>query len=415
MKRHLAVMIFASMLASAAAAESLERHTDVHHHWKRAAKHINYRKAAEANGYKKVSSLVNFPDFFPGLGVIYVVPDTLPAGPFLSFDPVFSLSAGTSEAWAQEPEQKPGRKVEQLGEVNFQVSCNEAAQPAARAYARIAPSVPSRAIVMLPVNTMIGYRRFAQITPQSGPSWRTPKCFWQCDDLIGQPQMADLMKRVPEEELMDFPLNAQAYANADFSEPNSKFVALFSEKFPAFNGERILDLGCGPADITIRLALRYRQARVVGVDGADAMLDIARKAVLRDSSLANRIDLRRWHMGREENPVAFEKFHAVISNSLLHHMRDPLDLWRTIRACAAPNAAVLVMDLIRPHSRFEAENIVKKYAATESDVLKTDFFNSLLAAYRPAEVREQLVSSNLESLRVEVVSDRHLIAFGSIG
>jgi hypothetical protein len=33
-----------------------------------------------------VSSLVNFPDFFPGLGAVDAVPETLPAGPFLSFD-----------------------------------------------------------------------------------------------------------------------------------------------------------------------------------------------------------------------------------------------------------------------------------------------------------------------------------------
>jgi hypothetical protein len=44
------------------------------------------------------------------------------------------------------------------------------------------------------------------------------------------------VKRASEEELMDLPFHAQAYANADFSEPNSKFVVLFSEKFPAFNG-----------------------------------------------------------------------------------------------------------------------------------------------------------------------------------
>ena len=48
---------------------------------------------------------------------------------------------------------------------------------------------------------------------------------------------------------MDLPAHAQAYANADFSEPNSKFVALFSEKFPGFNGQQIIDLGFGPADI----------------------------------------------------------------------------------------------------------------------------------------------------------------------
>ena len=89
------------------------------------------------------------------------------------------------------------------------------------------------------------------------------------------------MKRLSEEELMDLPLHAQAYANADFSEPNSKFVALFSEKFPAFNGRHIIDIGCGLADITVRLARRYARAKVVGLDGADAMLEIARKSILR--------------------------------------------------------------------------------------------------------------------------------------
>jgi hypothetical protein len=46
----------------------------------------NQREAAEKNGYKRVSDLVNFPKFFPGLGIIFVKPDTLPAGPFLCFD-----------------------------------------------------------------------------------------------------------------------------------------------------------------------------------------------------------------------------------------------------------------------------------------------------------------------------------------
>ena len=222
------------------------------------------------------------------------------------------------------------------------------------------------------------------------------------------------MKRVREEELMDVPLHAHAYAGADFSEPNTKFVAHFSDKFPAFSGRQIIDLGCGPADITLKLAARYPQANVVGMDGAEAMLDIARKALLRHRSLANRVDVRKWHIGQESNPLGSELFHAVISNSLLHHMRDPLDLWRAIRACAAPGAAVLVMDLIRPKSRLEAETIVAKYAGNETDVLRGDFLKSLAAAYRPMEIMEQLAAINMESLRVEAVSDRHLIVFGSM-
>jgi len=36
--------------------------------------------------YKMVSSLVKLPDFLPGIGTLYVVPTTLPAGPFLAYD-----------------------------------------------------------------------------------------------------------------------------------------------------------------------------------------------------------------------------------------------------------------------------------------------------------------------------------------
>jgi hypothetical protein len=36
--------------------------------------------------YKKVSTVVKLPDFLPGIGTLYVDPNTLPAGPFLAYD-----------------------------------------------------------------------------------------------------------------------------------------------------------------------------------------------------------------------------------------------------------------------------------------------------------------------------------------
>lgn len=36
--------------------------------------------------FKKVSTLTSLPDFIPGLGTLYVDPNTLPAGPFLAYD-----------------------------------------------------------------------------------------------------------------------------------------------------------------------------------------------------------------------------------------------------------------------------------------------------------------------------------------
>lgn len=43
-------------------------------------------KAPPGGAYKEVSTLVALPDFVPGLGTLYVDPNTLPAGPFLAYD-----------------------------------------------------------------------------------------------------------------------------------------------------------------------------------------------------------------------------------------------------------------------------------------------------------------------------------------
>ncbi len=41
---------------------------------------------APPSDFKEVSTLVNLPSFVPGLGMLYVNPQTLPVGPFLGYD-----------------------------------------------------------------------------------------------------------------------------------------------------------------------------------------------------------------------------------------------------------------------------------------------------------------------------------------
>jgi len=43
-------------------------------------------KAPPGGSYQQVSKLVKLPDFLPGLGQLFVDPETLPAGPFLAYD-----------------------------------------------------------------------------------------------------------------------------------------------------------------------------------------------------------------------------------------------------------------------------------------------------------------------------------------
>ena len=216
------------------------------------------------------------------------------------------------------------------------------------------------------------------------------------------------MKRIPEaEELMDDADQALAYAEADFSASNELFIQLFEKLYANEFGGSALDLGCGPADIPIRFALRYPRARIDALDGARAMLNLAQKAI-ENEGLTQQVKLHCRYLPAQLD----RKYDALLSNSLLHHLNDPLDLWQTIRNSAAAGATVLIMDLLRPESPQTVDTLVAEYAHDAPDVLRRDFEASLYAAYTLDEVREQLSAASLEGLTVSQVSDRHLAVHG---
>jgi SAM-dependent methyltransferase len=220
------------------------------------------------------------------------------------------------------------------------------------------------------------------------------------------------MERIPEPELMDGEAQARAYAEADFEEPHSRFIALLRASFPDLPVTgAALDLGCGPADITLRVARAYPRWTVDGVDASAAMLAHGRAAVER-AGLRDRITLVECYLPDGDAPRP--SYGLVLSNSLLHHLRDPLVLWQSVRRWTRDGGAVFVMDLMRPASRDDAQRLVDCYAAGEPDVLRHDFFHSLLAAYRPEEVAAQLGAAGLGHLELRVVSDRHLVVCGRL-
>jgi Putative peptidoglycan binding domain len=52
----------------------------------REAKPEPWLRAPPGGEYRKMGSLFQLPDFFPGLGTLYVDPATLPVGPYLAYD-----------------------------------------------------------------------------------------------------------------------------------------------------------------------------------------------------------------------------------------------------------------------------------------------------------------------------------------
>lgn len=208
---------------------------------------------------------------------------------------------------------------------------------------------------------------------------------------------------------MDGEAEAQAYARADFSDSNQAYVADVVSSFPDRLG-KVLDLGCGPGDIAIRLSKAAATVRITAVDGSPAMLAIAR-AALRSAQLESRVSFVE---GRLPGVALAEgSFDLVLCKDMLHHLPDPQVLWSEVRRLGRPGAAVCVMDLSRPATSAAAREIVERVSGAEHPLLKTDFYNSLCAAFTADEVREQLVSAGLR-LAVAQLTERHLCVKGRL-
>ncbi len=218
-----------------------------------------------------------------------------------------------------------------------------------------------------------------------------------------------MLARRPEPELMEAAEQAAAYAGADFAAAHGAIVDALGARLPAFPATgHVLDLGCGPGDIAVRLARRYPHLRIDGVDGAEAMLAHGRERVAREG-LGERLRLHRARLPHE--PLPRRRYDAVVSNSLLHHLHDPMALWRTLAGVLEPGAPVFVADLARPRDTAAVEALVAGMAG-EPEVLQRDFRASLHAAFTPGEVRAQLEAAGME-LAVEALDGHHLLAWGA--
>ena len=216
-----------------------------------------------------------------------------------------------------------------------------------------------------------------------------------------------VMERVLEPELMTDEQQALAYAKADFSTSNQWYVDHLLADWPEHLGN-ILDIGCGPGDVMLRLASARRSARITAIDGSNAMIELARKAVQR-AGLQQRVTTLHGYV--PGLPLEERSFDAILSKDLLHHLPDPMVLWSEAKRLGREGAAIYVMDLMRPESTQAAHDVVETVAHDELPILKADFYASLCAAFTLEEAKAQVKQARLP-LEVTQVSDRHMVIKG---
>lgn len=211
------------------------------------------------------------------------------------------------------------------------------------------------------------------------------------------------MKRTPEPEIMGEDAEAKVYELADFSEVNQAFAERVVEMVPCPYGV-LIDIGCGPGDILVRILGLKQTFMSLGLDGSKTMLDLAQKR-MKSEALENSVHLIQGDAKNLNFPG--DRVDVVISNSLVHHLPDPLPFWQEVHRVCRPGGTILVQDLSRPDSPEEAKSIVERESGSEPQLLKDLFFYSLLASFTVDEVEQQVAAAGLQEVTVRMSSDRH--------
>ena len=100
--------------------------------------------------------------------------------------------------------------------------------------------------------------------------------------------------------------------------------------------DRVLDVGCGTGELLSRLAAKYPEARLAGLDPVPEMLEMARR------KLSDRVDLRvGW---ANELPWPDGTFDLVVSCNMFHYITHPVDAVREMERVLRPGGRIVITD-----------------------------------------------------------------------
>ncbi|MEG4169125.1 MULTISPECIES: methyltransferase domain-containing protein [unclassified Microcoleus] len=215
----------------------------------------------------------------------------------------------------------------------------------------------------------------------------------------------NFMQRVLEPEVMDSLEEAIEYDSMDFTEVNAAFAQSAAALGPVFGN--VLDAGTGTARIAIAISQMRPAWKLTCIDLSANMLKVGaqnvEKAGVRSQISLELIDAKAM-------PYPDSYFNMVISNSIIHHLPDPLPFLQEVKRVLKPQGAIFLRDLLRPEKAEIRDNLVNLYAGDCNAHQKQLFSDSLQAAFTLDEVEEMIQNAGLDGLRIYESSDRHWTA-----
>ena len=231
------------------------------------------------------------------------------------------------------------------------------------------------------------------------------------------------MERVPEPELMEEKEQVISYDEADFSEGEVNLINqinyyLLRKNISLGEKDLIVDLGCGPGNISEKLAIKWPNTAVVGIDGSKEMI-LRAEYNKNISNNQKKLKNLRYICSdikdiKSTNFLLKKKISLLVSNSLIHHITNLEDFFNTIKSLSSNSTVNFHKDLKRPLDEKSALELKAQCSKIYNETLTNDYYASLKASYTFKELKNFTLENDLSSLDVFEEGENYLIVYGNV-
>lgn len=177
-------------------------------------------------------------------------------------------------------------------------------------------------------------------------------------------------------------------------EMQNEYRRLAEKVVSLFEGGKLLEIGPGPAYVSIEIAKRLPKVEIIGLEISDTMIEIAKKNA-KEHEVSEKITLKKGDASKM--PLEDSEFDFVITSGSLHHWKKPTQVVNEIYRVLRPGCRALVSDLMKDAPKEKVDDFANKI---DSKLMRWGLKHSFKESYTARQIEQMIKSTHFREIEI---------------
>jgi len=177
-------------------------------------------------------------------------------------------------------------------------------------------------------------------------------------------------------------------------EMQNEYRRLAEKVVSLFEGGKLLEIGPGPAYVSIEIAKRLPKVEIIGLEISDTMIEIAKKNA-KEHEVSEKITLKKGDASKM--PLEDSEFDFVLTSGSLHHWKKPTQVVDEIYRVLRPGCRALVSDLMKDAPKEKVHDFANKI---DSKLMRWGLKHSFKESYTARQIEQMIKSTHFREIEI---------------